>query len=59
MNNLDESELKVAALVGVSESYITKKASGQRTRKVMSQWLWSVMLNHISHSFYKVKLQGM
>ncbi|KAK2174904.1 hypothetical protein NP493_768g01027 [Ridgeia piscesae] len=33
MNNLDESELKVAALVGVSESYITKKASGQRTRK--------------------------
>ncbi|KAI0207281.1 Helicase POLQ-like [Lamellibrachia satsuma] len=33
MNNLDECELKVAALVGVSESYIAKKASGQRTRK--------------------------
>ena len=34
MGCLGEKELKVASLVGVPESYVAKKAGGQRTRKV-------------------------
>ena len=34
MGSLDEHELNVAATIGVPESYIAKKASGQYTRKV-------------------------
>ena len=59
MNNLDKFELKVAELVGVSESYIANKASVQRTRKVRPLQLCWVIGTYVTMppQFDKQELQ--
>ncbi|XP_067656722.1 helicase POLQ-like [Haliotis asinina] len=52
MNTLNAMEMRVASLIGVSESYIAKKASGQSCRQkvnefVISRFYLTLMLNEL------------
>ena len=38
MARLDAAELRVASLIGVTESYVAKRASGQKIRKVVDEF---------------------
>ncbi|XP_074084685.1 helicase POLQ-like isoform X2 [Macrotis lagotis] len=48
-NHLSPAEQKVAAIVGVSESLITKKASGQAVKKELEEfWVYRALLTELT-----------